>query len=1033
MNMRQTSLKTGSLLGSYQITAQIGAGGMGDVYRARDSKLKRDVAIKSLPDSFAGDPDRVGRFQQEAEVLASLNHPNIAAIYDLIEIDGARYLVLELVEGETLADRLNRGPMPVEDALRFASQIAAALEAAHESGIVHRDLKPANIKITGRGTVKLLDFGLATRQHSPDLELTAGRGLTGTGEIVGTASYMSPEQVRAEAVQAQSDQFSLGIMLFEMLTGRRPFLGDSAAEIFAAILRDKPSALEEVKRGVPPPVQWIIDRCLAKQPKDRYASTGDLARDLAMLGERLGRPQPAASTLGRLTLPAVRTALIGRAEELAAARSLLLRNDVRLLTLTGVGGTGKTRLALQVASDAASTFPGGVVFAALASITEPSLVPPTIVEALGAREIGNRDPIEVLKDAVRAAREPVLLVLDNFEQVLDAAPILTDLLESCPRLKILVTSRAVLRVYGEHEFEVPPLRTPPREARPSLEALSRCPCVELFLQRAAAVKPEFSLTEENAPAIAEICFRLDGLPLAIELAAARVRTLTPKAMLNRLQSRFELLTGGPRDLPARQQTLRAAVEWSHGLLTPDEQKLFRRLGVFVNGCTLEAVEAVCNAADDLTINVLDAMESLAGQSLIHQTQMADGEPRFSMLETIREYAIDRLVHSPDEGLARRAHAAYFLVLAEEGGELLTSAEIDFWLARCDLEQDNFRSGLDWAIRTRQTEWGLRLGAALHVFWGWKEHYTEGRERLAALLQLPADDKTQAVRGRAMFAAGDLAWNQGDHSAAQVLDEKLLATYRAIGDVAGMLTALNGLGANYYSLGNLESARLVYEECLKLSEEAGNDRGIAQTLNNLAMLRQTSGDLTGAKPLCEQALSIFVRLQDVSGAAWLQSRIGDLERKLGNAGAARAAYEHAMAQFEKLGDRRGLARIMVDFAALIFEEGKDTEAQAALTQAIRLFRDMGNRRGVARALDEFAEFAASRGEAARALRLAGAAGAIRHSIGAAVLSDGMARTGNLDAARQALGSSALDAEMDGWTMSIEAAIQYALDEKQENVR
>jgi tetratricopeptide (TPR) repeat protein len=545
------------------------------------------------------------------------------------------------------------------------------------------------------------------------------------------------------------------------------------------------------------------------------------------------------------------------------------------------------------------------------------------------------------------------------------------------------------------------------------------------LQRAAAVKPDFTLTQENAAATAEICSRLDGLPLAIELAAARVRTLTPRAMLKRLESRFELLTGGARDLPERQQTLRAAVEWSYGLLTADEQRLFRRLAVFVNGCTLEAVEAVCNATEDLGASVLDGMESLAGKSLIHQTQPPDGETRFTMLETIRDYAAERLGASPDDSVTQRAHAAYCLVLAEEGAAQLAVAERESWLERCSLEHANFREALQWAIRTKQAEWGLRLGAALFPFWLARERYGEGRERLAALLDLPEGTDAPRARARALHAAGGLAYLQGDHVAAHRLHEEELAINRAIGDIAGVAMALTALGIDEHALGNLKSAHTILEEGLKLLQEAGDELGIAQMLNNLAFSLEASGDFAGAKPICEQALAIFVRLKDLAGTAQLQSRLGDLERKLGNLEAASSYYEHARGAFERLGDRTGLARTLIDVAVLLFEQGKGREAHTMLAQALTSFRDLENRLGVARALEEFAGFAATGGKAKRALRLAAAANAIRHSIGAR---EGPALPRRFDAARQALGDAAMDAEMQGWSMTMEGAIQYALKEE-----
>jgi predicted ATPase len=749
-----------------------------------------------------------------------------------------------------------------------------------------------------------------------------------------------------------------------------------------------------------------------------------------MLGDRLARRQQAGPRLRPSELPAVRTSLVGRDEELAAARSLLLRHDVRLVTFTGAGGTGKTRLAMQVAADSVHTFPGGVFFVALASIKDASLVAPTLAQALGAREIGKRDPAEVMKELLRAVDEPVLLVLDNFEQVLGAVPVLTDLLESCPLLKILVTSRAVLRVYGEHEFEVPPLRLPVRQTNTLPDELVACPSVALFVQRATAVKPDFKLNEENAAAVAEICVRLDGLPLAIELAAARVRALTPRAMLQRLASRFDLLTGGARDLPQRQQTLRGAVQWSHELLSSPEQQLFRRLGVFVNGCTLEAAEAVCNAAEDLATNVLDGMESLAAQSLIHQTQTRDGETRFTMLETIREYAVERLKDSPDEGLARRAHAAFCLVLAEELAEQSSAPELEAWLERCTQEHDNFRAALDWSVRTGHAEWGLRLGAALYPFWRAREHYGEGRDRLAGLLQLSGGEKVPATRVRVLHAAGDLAWHQGDSDAARSFHQEQLKMARMIGDKE-TIVALTGYGGLEISLGELDSAQSTYDECLQICRKSGDEQLIAQALNNLAHVLETKGNFSDAKPLCEQAHAIFVRLQNLQGAAWLESRLGDLEWKLGNLKAARDSYNRALATFEKLGDRWAHARNLVDVSALTFEQKQESEAYRILDQAITSFMAMGNRRGVALALDKFAEFAAVSHDAKRAIRLAGAAGAIRHSIGAGAQSAGTEQSRQVDSARLALGSSALDAEMDGWSMSLEAAIQYAMNRVSKN--
>ena len=591
------SLAVGTRLGPYEILASIGTGGMGDVYRARDARLGREIAIKVLPEARVCEPEALRRFEQEARSASALNHPNIITIHEIgshpVGQESIWYIVMELVDGQSLREILSGGRLATQKLLDIAAQTACALSAAHSKGIVHRDLKPENILVNRDDRVKVLDFGLATPAASESSEdqptqIFTPDLMTRPGTILGTVGYMSPQQAVGERVDFRSDQFSFGVILYEMATGKRPFERPSAVETLASILRDEPESIGQLNPEIPPPLQWTVKRCLAKKPADRYASTEDLARDLTIMRDHIGEAvvEPPAAPSPR-QLPPQQNNLVGRERELEAAKKLLMRDDIRLITLTGPGGTGKTRLAVQVSEDVAGQFVGGVWFVGLASIQDSALVVSAIAQALDVRASGNRPLVEDIKERLRRSLPSVLLI-DNFEHVLAAAPVVTELLGATRALKILVTSRAALHIYGEQEFQVPPLALPdPRHLCP-VELLSEYPAVALFVQRARAVKPGFVLGEDNAAPVAEICARLDGLPLAIELAAARVKVLTPAAILGRLESRLRLLTGGARDLPERQQTLRRAMDWSHELLTGEEQKLFRRLAVFVGGFTLEA-------------------------------------------------------------------------------------------------------------------------------------------------------------------------------------------------------------------------------------------------------------------------------------------------------------------------------------------------------------------------------------------------------------------------------------------------------------
>jgi non-specific serine/threonine protein kinase len=594
-SFQASTLQPETRFGNYQILERLGAGGMGEVYRALDTRLEREVAIKTLSLERGSHPDALTRFEQEARAASALNHPNIVTIYELGEVEGTRYIAMELVTGQTVRQLLASGPIPFRKAVVIATQIADALAKAHAAGIVHRDLKPENLMVTGETTAKILDFGLAKLQGKKDSrDSNASTTITEQGIVMGTVGYMSPEQATGEELDFRSDQFSFGSVLYEMVTGLPAFKKKTHAETTAAILRDEPERLRSRMLQAPPPFVWMVERCLAKDPKERYASTHDLARDLAAVRDRFAEASTGASEPRPNNLPVQRTAFIGREREAISLRRLLGREDVQLITLTGPGGIGKTRLALQVAADAAPEFPGGICFVPLAAVSDPGLIASTIAQALGVRETGNQSPQESLKEYVSGLGLPMLLVLDNFEHLLSATPVVTQLLNTGPKLKVAVTSQAPLHVYGEHEFPVPPLALPNLKSIPPVEVLSRLPAIALFVERAQAVKREFALTEENASAVAAICARLDGLPLAIELAAARIKLLSPSAMLARLESRLNLLTGGARDLPSRQQTLRGTVDWSYGLLNPAEQTLLRRLAVFAGGCTLEGAEAVCD-------------------------------------------------------------------------------------------------------------------------------------------------------------------------------------------------------------------------------------------------------------------------------------------------------------------------------------------------------------------------------------------------------------------------------------------------------
>ncbi len=677
----------------------------------------------------------------------------------------------------------------------------------------------------------------------------------------------------------------------------------------------------------------------------------------------LGREPSAKIIRKRHHLPIPRTSLIGREQHVAGAIDLLLRENIRLLSLTGPGGAGKTRLAIAVGVAIADRFTAGIQFVSLASITRPDLVATALADALEIQQVANRTIPQLIGDQLKDSG-PFLLLLDNFEQVISAATVVAEILGACPSLKVLVTSRSSLRIYGEQEFPVTPL--------------AHNSAIELFTQRAAAVWPDFAITAENARAVDEICSRLDGLPLAIELAAARTKVLSPGAILDRLQSPLQLLTGGAFDLPERQQTLRKAIDWSHSLLNDAEQKLFRRFAVFVGGCTLEAAEAVCNARRDLGIDPLEGLSSLVDKNLVQRMDRTRIEPRFAMLETIREFALERLFDSDDYPVTRRAHAAYCLVLAEEGNPELSPVDRTRWLTQCDAEIDNFRSALDWLFQSLDLDWSLRLCVALFRFWDMREHLSEGRARLETVLRLAGAERTRA-RARVSLFIGALAAAQGDYLAAEHSLERGLLLYQELSDDSGIAASLNALAIAARDRGDYASAESNFERSLACWRLLSDRSAIARCLHNLANVVKVRGDYPRARWALGEAANIFEELGDRSGAAWSINQQGDIASATGDITTARRAYQRALSIFREEGDPWGCARSLTDLGYIDFEQGDYLAAHMAFREAMEIFAGLGQRRGMARVLEGYACLALAERCAARALTLAAAAAHLRRLI------------------------------------------------------
>jgi predicted ATPase len=757
-------------------------------------------------------------------------------------------------------------------------------------------------------------------------------------------------------------------------------------------------------------------------------------------------------------------ALIGREQEVTKALGLLRQAGVRLLTFTGSGGTGKTSLALQIAADLRGDFVDGVFFVKLADISEPGLVPTAIANALNIAEHDDQPLIARLTNFLRDRH--ILLVLDNFEQVIAAALLIADLLAATLHLKVLVTSREVLSLYNQREFPVLPLALPELRSFPSVGAnqvsaplvpedlipgLAECAAVKLFIERAQAVRPNFKLTSENAWTVAEICVRLDGLPLAIELAAAHIRTMTSREVREGLDHRFKLLTTGLRDLSQRQQSLQATLDWSYELLASEEQALFARLAVFAGGITRNTAKAICGeqdtqihrsigtpkhkllpiASSPYNIAISDGLNALVNKSLLRRVDVEDTEARFVMLETIREYARERLAENGEAEVMGRRHAEYFLAFAEDEDVKLTGPQQSMELQRLDDEHNNLRVALIWAREQGEAEIALRLGGSLWRFWYARGYLSEGRIWLKESLA-QSHGVAPLVLAKALHGAGGLAHAQCDYTYARLCYEQSLSLRRELGDKLGSAHMLHNLGLVARDQGNTALAGSFYEESLILYRELDDKWAVAGSLNNLGQIADDQGDFTGAQTLYVESLSLYRETGDDSGVIKVLNNVGLTTLHQGDAAGARTFLEESLALSRKLGGKWDISNSLANLGSVALAQVDYAQAIDSYHESLTLLQELEDKQLIAECLEGMAGVAGAQAQTARSARLWGAAEALREKVGAPLsLADRPRYERMVAAARAQIEGSAWAA---AWTMGREMvwkeAIVAALDNSQQ---
>jgi non-specific serine/threonine protein kinase len=909
----------GRTIGTYRVVARIGAGGMGEVYRAHDENLDRVVAVKVLPAHVSTVADRLQRFRAEARAASSLNHPNILVVHDFGEHAGRAFMVTEYVEGETLRSRLERGVLPLREALDVALQIALALAAAHARGLVHRDIKPENVMLRADGYVKVLDFGLAKLLAAPEAP-TEALDPPAPVPVMGTPRYMSPEQIRGHEVDGRSDLWSLAVTLYELVAGRPPFLGATTAETLNAILHDDPdqSPLPQIEAGAA--LRDILARSLEKDPAMRHGDARALIGALSALLRRIDAAASASSGPARRpvavmpnNLPLSTTTFVGRAADRDGVRAAL--EESRLVTLTGPGGIGKTRLALQAATELLDRFVDGVWLVDLAPLSDPLLVAAAVGDAVGIRERPGRAMLDSLSEQL--CDRALLIVLDNCEHLIDAGAALAHrLLATCADVRLLVTSREPLNVPGETIWR--------------LRALELDEAVLLLARRGRAARPAFDVTAENRAAVEQICRRLDGLPLAIELAASRLASMSVSDIAVRLEDRFRLLTGGSRTAPPRQRTLEATVAWSYDLLSDAERLVFDRLSVFDGGWSLEAAERVCGDAATV-FDGPDLLRRLVDRSLVLSAEGADGRTRYRLLETIHQFGRERLAARGESADARGRHLRWAVALAEG----LPPWRTDEVHPHAAAEIDNLRSALEFACESGAWEAGLRiLGSAPQL-----GHFAE-RKRLWKRLLPHASLAPLEVRRKALISAGALAYMIGEWQwGAEVFDEGAELN-EAAGDAFRTAICLCYAGGCHWGLHDLAAARSRTDRAVQVARDAGNADALARALV-LGSWLEVERDVQRAETIAMEGEAVAATRSLPFDLAHLREVRGYVQCLKGEFDAAAVTLGEALTLFEAI-QMNCASHILETTAAWAAMTGRPELGAEILGSAERIREETGDR-------------------------------------------------------------------------------------------